>query len=62
MQCMLMVINNLKIKEISVAHSLSPKPVNSYRYRIFDKVHVKGDVELTKLAIKHGVLDSEAVA
>ena len=36
--------------------------MNSYRYRIFEKVNVKGDVELTKLAIKHGVIDSEAVA
>lgn len=62
MQITLMVINNLKVKEISVALSLSPKTVNSYRYRIFEKVCVKGDVELTKLAIKHGVLDSEAVA
>lgn len=62
MQITLMVINNLRVKEISAALSLSPKTVNSYRYRIFEKVHVKGDVELTKLAIKHGVLDSEAVA
>jgi len=62
MQITLMVINNQKVKEISAALSLSPKTVNSYRYRIFEKVNVKGDVELTKLAIKHGVIDSEAVA
>ncbi len=62
MQITLMVINGLKVQEISTNLSLSPKTVNSYRYRIFEKVNVKGDVALTKLAIKHGVIDAEAVA
>ena len=62
MQITLMVINGLRVQEISTNLSLSPKTVNSYRYRIFEKVHVKGDVELTKLAIKHSIIDAEAVA
>jgi two-component system invasion response regulator UvrY len=36
--------------------------VNSYRYRIFEKLDIKNDVELTKLAIKHGLLEAESVA
>jgi two-component system invasion response regulator UvrY len=36
---------------------LSPKTVNSYRYRIFEKLNVKNDVELTRLAIKHGIVE-----
>ena len=45
--------------EISKKLSLSPKTVNSYRYRIFDKLGIKNDVELTHLAIRYGLLDSE---
>ncbi|HAF39804.1 MAG TPA: two-component system response regulator UvrY, partial [Gammaproteobacteria bacterium] len=36
--------------------------VNSYRYRIFEKLDIKNDVELTKLAIQHGLLETESVA
>ncbi|MDE0758810.1 MAG: LuxR C-terminal-related transcriptional regulator, partial [Pseudomonadales bacterium] len=39
-----------------------PKTVNSYRYRVFEKLDVKNDVELTKLAIKHSLLVSEVAA
>ena len=62
MQITLMVINGRKVPEISENLSLSPKTVNSYRYRIFDKLNVSNDVGLTKLAIKYGIIDSEAVA
>jgi two-component system invasion response regulator UvrY len=62
MQITLMVIGGLRVQEISDNLSLSPKTVNSYRYRIFEKLGVRNDVELTKMSIKHGVIDSEAVA
>lgn len=62
MQITLMVISGLRVQEISDNLSLSPKTVNSYRYRIFDKLGVRNDVGLTKMSIKHGVIDSEAVA
>lgn len=62
MQIALMVTKGVPVPEISVALSLSPKTVNSYRYRIFDKLSVHNDVALTKLAIKHHIIDSEAVA
>ncbi len=62
MQIALMVTNGIPVPEISEALSLSPKTVNSYRYRIFDKLDVHNDVSLTKLAIKHHIIDSEAVA
>ncbi|MFT7243937.1 MAG: two-component system invasion response regulator UvrY [Candidatus Azotimanducaceae bacterium] len=57
MQITLMVINGHKVTEISNNLSLSPKTVNSYRYRIFDKLALNNDVGLTKLAIKHGIID-----
>jgi DNA-binding NarL/FixJ family response regulator len=62
MQITLMVISGMRVQEISENLSLSPKTVNSYRYRIFEKLNVKNDVGLTKMSIKHGVIDAEAVA
>ncbi len=57
MQIMLMVVNCHKVKEISSNLHLSPKTVNSYRYRIFDKLNVSSDVELALMAVRHGLLD-----
>ena len=62
MQVMFMIVQGQKVPDISEKLFLSPKTVNSYRYRVFDKLDVRNDVGLTKLAIKHGVIDSEAVA
>ncbi|MBV1876726.1 MAG: UvrY/SirA/GacA family response regulator transcription factor [Pseudomonadales bacterium] len=62
MQITLMVIEGHRVPDISQRLSLSPKTVNSYRYRIFEKLHVNNDVGLTKLAIKYGIIDAEAVA
>ncbi len=62
MQIALMVVNGRKVPEISLSLSLSPKTVNSYRYRIFDKLNVNNDVSLTRLAIKHRILDAETMA
>lgn len=61
MQIALMVVNGHKVPEISKQLSLSPKTVNSYRYRIFEKLTVTNDVSLTRLAIKHHVLDAESM-
>ena len=57
MQIMLMVVNCHKVKEISSNLHLSPKTVNSYRYRIFDKLNVSSDVELALMAVRHGLLN-----
>lgn len=58
LQVMLMITNGVKVHEISERLHLSPKTVNSYRYRIFEKLHVRNDVELTHLAIQYGLLDA----
>ena len=34
---------------------LSPKTVNTYRYRIFEKLAINSDVELTLMAVRHGM-------
>lgn len=55
MQIMLMVVNCHRVNEISNNLHLSPKTVNSYRYRIFEKLNVSSDVELALMAVRHGV-------
>lgn len=61
LQVMIMITNGMKVQVISDKLYLSPKTVNSYRYRLFEKLGVNSDVELTHLAIRHGLLDSEDV-
>jgi len=59
MQITLMVIRGMSAQEIGKKLALSPKTVNSYRYRVFEKLDLKNDVELTKLALKHDLLTEE---
>jgi two-component system invasion response regulator UvrY len=56
MQIMMMVVNCHKVSEISSSLHLSPKTVNSYRYRIFEKLNVSSDVELALLAARYGMV------
>ena len=34
------------------------RSVNTYRYRIFEKLGITSDVELTLLAVRHGMIDA----
>lgn len=57
LQICMMIIDCLKASEIAEKLSVTAKTVNSFRYRIFDKLGISGDVELTKLALRHGLID-----
>lgn len=61
LQIAMMVVNCHKVQDISDTLCLSPKTVNSYRYRIFEKLDIQSDVELVLLAIRHGLIDANAV-
>jgi two-component system invasion response regulator UvrY len=61
LQIMIMITKGEKVTDISEQLNLSPKTVNSYRYRLFSKLNISGDVELTHLAIRHGILDAETL-
>src|SRR5438105_4891148 len=50
LQVTMLIIQGFRPQEISEKLFLSPKTVNSYRYRIFEKLKAKNDVELTLLA------------
>lgn len=61
LQIVIMVTQGVKVQDIASKLHLSAKTVNSYRYRIFDKLGVKSDVDLTHLALRYGILDSEDI-
>jgi two-component system invasion response regulator UvrY len=57
MQVMFMLVQGNKVQDISEKLCLSPKTVSTYRYRLFDKLSVRNDAELTRLAMRYGMLD-----
>lgn len=59
LQVAMMIVSCQKVQDISDKLCLSPKTVNTYRYRVFEKLSINSDVELTLLAVKHGILDAE---
>lgn len=58
LQIVLMIVEGTKVQDIAEKLHLSPKTVNSYRYRIFDKLAIKNDVDLTHMALRHGLFDA----
>ncbi len=60
LQIATMIMDCQKVQDISDKLCLSPKTVNSYRYRIFEKLDINSDVELTLLAVKNGLLEIDA--
>jgi len=60
MQVMFMITEGLNVNQIAERLFLSPKTVGTYRYRMFEKLGIKNDVELTHLAMKHGAFEQIA--
>lgn len=52
-----LILQGKSIKEMSDLLLISPKTVNTYRYRLYEKLGVKNDVELTRLALQCNHLD-----
>lgn len=59
-EVMLLVTEGHRLQEISDRLCLSPKTVSTYRCRLYEKLGVSNDVELTRLALRHGLLDHSA--
>jgi len=57
LQIMFMFVKGEKVQSIADKLCLSPKTVSTYRYRIFSKLNVRGDVEMTHMAVRFGVLE-----
>ena len=56
-QVLQMVTEGRNVQDIADQLCLSPKTISTYRYRLFAKLGVKNDVELTRMAMHHGLLD-----
>ncbi|BCX80897.1 two-component system, NarL family, invasion response regulator UvrY [Methylomarinovum caldicuralii] len=57
MEVTLLTLQGKSIQEIADLLSVSPKTICTYRYRIFEKLGIRNDVELTRLAAKYGLLN-----
>ena len=58
LQVMMMLMQGDKMSDISDKLCLSPKTISTYRYRLYEKLGVRNDAELTRLAMRHGMLDN----
>lgn len=61
LQISLMISQGHKIQNIAEMLSLSPKTVNTYRYRIFEKLGLENDVELALFAVRHRLIDADKI-
>ena len=55
----LLLTKGAKVPDIAAYLNISAKTVNTYRYRMFDKLSVSTDVELTHLALRHKLINSD---
>ena len=56
MDCARLLAQGKSTSEIAEWMKVSSKTVNTYRHRIFQKLQVTGEVDLIKLAFRHGYL------
>ena len=61
LQIVLMIIEGKKVSDIATRLFLSPKTVNTYRYRVFEKLGLQNDVELVLLAVRHQIINPHAL-
>jgi len=57
MQVMMMIMQGMKSQQISDRLVLSPKTISTYRYRLFNKLDIKSDIELSQLARRYGLVE-----
>lgn len=59
LQIMLMLTKGVKVPDIANQLNISTKTVNTHRYRMFEKLNVDSDVELTHLALRHNLISPQ---
>jgi two-component system invasion response regulator UvrY len=57
LQVIRMITTGMNVQDVADRLFLSAKTINGHRYRIFEKLAVKNDVELTYLAMKHRIIE-----
>lgn len=56
MEVMLMLADGLKVAEIADHMHLSPKTVATYKYRVYEKLNSRSDVDVTRMAMRYGIV------
>jgi two-component system invasion response regulator UvrY len=56
-----LILQGKTIKEMSDMLRISDKTINTYRYRIYDKLNIKNDVALTCMAVKFQFIDATLI-
>lgn len=52
-----MITSGHRANDVAGVLNISPKTINSYKYRIYEKLNVTNDVELTLVAVKYGLVN-----
>jgi len=61
LQIATMITSGRRAKDVAETLNISPKTINTYKYRIYEKLGVTNDVELTLAAVKYGLVDPSEV-
>ncbi len=56
-----LITRGKRANDVAETLSVSPKTINTYKYRIYEKLGVTNDVELTLAAVKYGLVDPSEV-
>lgn len=56
MEVLLMLADGLRVADIAQAINLSPKTVATYKYRIYEKLNTRSDVDMTRMAMRYGIV------
>ena len=56
LEVLMMLAEGRRVAEIASVMHLSPKTVATYKYRIFDKIEARNDVEMTRMALRYGIV------
>ena len=56
-----LILQGKTIQEMAEILQISSKTVNTYRYRLYDKLNIKNDVELMRVAVKFGYINSDLI-
>lgn len=58
MEVMLKLTEGTRIPDIASMMCLSPKTVATYKYRIYDKLGTRSEVDLVRMAMRYGILET----
>ncbi len=58
MEVMLKITDGRRIPDIASLMCLSPKTVSTYKYRILGKLGARSEVEMVRMAMRYGLLDT----